>query len=259
MSNFSTFMAKEWRENLRTKRVLVLSCVFLIVAISTPLITRFMGEFMAIFITDADDATQALINIFGNLGWRDSYAQFYSQFDLVLFGIIFMYMGITSREISSGTASLLFSKGLGFWPFTLAKFVMTNVLLAVIAMVSVLVAHIYTVILFEEGGALGDVLLGGLVFCIGLLVLLAIILFCSSQTKSSAVSGGMAVGIYFGLMLVSAIPNVGRFSPINLFRYPVAISAGYRVEDLWAALISGAVVIAIALFFAVHGLKRAEG
>ena len=259
MNNFSSFLAKEWHENLRTKRVLVLSCVFLLVAISTPLMTRFMGEFMAMFITDTDEITQALVTAFGNLGWRDSYAQFYSQLDLVLFGIIFMYMGIISREISSGTASLLFSKGLGFWSFTLAKLAMAHALLAVITMVSVLVAHLYTVILFEEGGAIGDVLYGGAVFCVGLLVLVAIIMFCSAQTKSSAVSGGMAVGIYFAMMLLSAIPNIGRFSPINLFRYPIAISAGYQVEDMWAAFLAGVIAIVVALFFTVRGLRRAEG
>jgi len=262
MNNYFAFLKKEFVENLRTKRLLVLSCVFLFFAITTPFLTRFMGEFLGLLLPGDDAATDALIGAMSNTTWIDSYIQYYSQVAQIgIFAILFMFMSIVSRELSTGTASLLFSKGLGFWSFLMAKFSMATILTTLVSIVSAFVAFAYTVLLFDEGGSIGDVFLGAIAFSIGVQMILAIILFCSSHTKSSGVAGGMSVGIYFLMILTNIIPNIGRFSPMQLFSHPVTISVGEAsaIEGLWVNIILAFAVTAVALFFAARGLSKAEG
>ena len=260
MANYMTFMRKELMENLRTKRLLVLGCVFVFFGITGALLARYMGEFFALLMPAGDEMGDALIAAMGSPTWQDSYVQFYSQLSQIgVLAVLFMYMSTVQREIRTGTANLMFSKGLGFAPFILSKFTMAVVLTALITVVSALVTYAYTFLLFDEAGQLGHILLGALIFGLGLLMLLAVVIFCSSLTKSSAVSGGLSFGAYILLLLVSAIPRIGPFSPFQLFSHPVAISMGHFADELVPNILIALAVTVLALFFAVERLKKAEG
>jgi len=260
MHNFHTFMHKELVESLRTKRLLVLGCVFLFFAITTPLLTRYMGEFFGMVMPAGDEANAAIIAAMSNMSWYDSYIQFYSQLAQIgVWSVLFMYMGTVAREIRTGTASLLFSKGLGYMPFVLAKFVMGIVLVTIVTVVSALVAHLYTYLLFGEAGQVSYVIYGALVFSLGAAALLGIIILCSSLTKSSAAAGGMSFGIYFLMVLFGVIPRIGAYSPTALFNAPAAISLGDFADTLLVTGIVAAVVAIVALVCATRALMRAEG
>ena len=260
MANYMTFMGKELTESLRTKRLLVLACVFLLFAISGALLARYMGEFFALIMPAGDDLGDALIAAMGDPTWQDSYVQFYSNLSQMgVLAVLFMYMGTVQREIRTGTGSLLFSKGLGFTPFILAKFTMGALLTALVTVASALVTYVYTFLLFGEAGQIGHVMLGALVFSLGLLMLLAVVIFCSSLTKSSAVSGGLSFGAYVLFLLVSAVPRIGRFSPFQLFSHPVAISMGHFAEELVPNIVIALALAALALVLAVWRLRKAEG
>jgi len=260
MSNYMTFMKKELTENLRTKRLLVLGCVFLFFGVTGALLARYMGEFFSLIMSADDEMGQALIQVMQDPNWYESFVQFYSQLGQIgVFAVLFMYMGTVQREIRTGTASLMFSKGLGFGSFILAKFSMAVIITTLITVVSAIVTYLYTFLLFGEAGQMSDVLLGALVFSFATLMLLAIIIMCSSFTKSSAVSGGLSIGVYFILILSSIIPRIGRFSPQNLFGLPVAISRGIFADELLVNILIAAAVAVIALFVATERLKKAEG
>ena len=260
MANYFTFMRKEFTESLRTKRLLVLGCVFIFFAITGALLARYMGEFFALVLPAGDELGQALIDAMTDPNWYESYVQFYSNIGQIgILAVLFMYMGTVQREIRTGTASLMFSKGLGFGSFILAKFTVAVILTTVITVVSTLVTYVYTFLLFGEAGQIGNILTGSLVFSLGTLMLLSIIILCSSLTKSSAVSGGLSFGVYFVLIISAAIPRIGRFSPQNLFSYPVAISTGHFADELTVSILLAVAITIIALFFATERLKKAEG
>ncbi|MCL2287191.1 MAG: ABC transporter permease [Firmicutes bacterium] len=261
MSNYITFMGKELTENLRTKRLLVLGCVFLFFAITGALLARYMGEFFAFIMPSYDETSQLLIEAMGNPSWQEAYVQFYSQIGQIgVIAILFMYMGTVQREIRTGTASLMFSKGLGFGSFILAKFTMAVIITTVITAVSALVTYVYTFLLFEEAGHIGNILTGSLVFSIGVLMMLSVIILGSSLTKSSAVSAGISTGIYFALILSTIIPHIGSFSPFNLLSHPIAITVtGTFPSELTVNILLAITIAVIALFFATQRLKKAEG
>jgi len=260
MSNFTTFLRKELKENMRTKRILVLACVFIFFAIVGALMARYMGEFFAMVLPSDDAATPLLIEAMGNPRWEEAYVQLYSQLGQIgILAVLFMYMGTVQREIKSGTASLMFSKGMGFAPFILAKFTMAGIITTVVTVASALVTYVYTFLLFEEAGQIGYVIFGSLVFSAAVLTMLAVVMLCSSLTKSSAVSGGLSFGAFFLLLAISAIPRIGVYTPFSLFSFPVAISLGDVPQQLLVCVLVSAGLAVVSLFLAVRAIKRAEG
>jgi len=260
MSNYLTFLRKEFIENMRTKRILVLACVFVFFAITGALLARYMGEFFALIMPSDDETAQMLIELMGNPRWEEAYIQFYSQLGQIgILAVLFMYMGIVQREIRTGTASLMFSKGMGFVPFILAKFTMAGIITTVITVVSALVTYVYTLLLFEEAGQIGNVIFGSLIFSAATLMMLAVVVMCSSLTKSTAVSGGLSVGAFFLLLLIGSLPRIGVYSPFSLFSFPLAISLGDIPEQLLVCILISAGLAIVSLFLAIRAVKRAEG
>jgi len=261
MSKFFIFLRKEFTENMRTKRFLVLACVYLFFAITAPLLTRFMGEFLGLFIpAGGDESMDLMVAAFSNAQWFESYAQLYGNLgQMGIFAVMFMYMNTIRKEVATGTASLMFSKGLGYVQFVLAKFTMAAVILFVITVISSLIAYVYTYLLFDQAGSIGHVLIGSVIFTAGSLMILAIIMLFSSIAKSSASSVGMTVGVYFIMIFATLIPNVQRFVPLNLLSFPVAVSVGEYPSELLSNMIIGTVIVMLALLGAVSALKRSEG
>jgi len=254
MNNFRAFLGKELMENLRTKRLLVMLCVFLFFAISSPLLARYMGELFALLLPGEDEMSQSLLAIMGEPVWMDSYGQLYANLgQLGALTVLLLYMGSILREKRDGSADLVFTKGLGSGAFVLAKFTVAGALTLGVTLASVLVGYIYTLLLFGYGGNIIDVLLGGLAFGAFLLMLLAVTLLCSAVAKSTAVSAVLGLSVFFLLIFISALPRIGRFSPGNLLASgPFEITLGHSPDGF-------AVMMAITIAITVISLWAAAG
>ena len=260
MYSFKSFFAKEIWENIRTKKVLALGIVFLMFAMSGPLLARFMGEFLELMLPAGDDLAYAMLAAMGNPVWQDAFLQYYSNLTQIgLASIIFIFMGLIQREVKSGTSSLMFSKGLGFKAFVLAKFTSASLYIMAISIISGLVAFAYTFLLFEEAGNFLHVMAGALVFGLGSIFIVALVIMCSAFSKSSAIAGGLSFGAFILFLLIGAIPQVGQYSPYALFNQAIAITMGYVDRYLWWSLISAIAIGSLALVMAISRLKRAEG
>jgi len=244
LNNYFTFLGKELTENLRTKKLLVLVCVFLSFAMTSPLLTRFMGEFFALLLPG--DEAEAMLAMFGTPVWIDSYVQLYGNLGQIgAITVLLLFMGSILKEKSSGTADLVFTKGLQPAAFVLAKFTIAGVLVLVTTLISVLVGYVYTVVLFEYGGNIGNVLLGGLVFGVFLLMIVAIIMLCSSFVKSTAISAVLGFSAFFFFIVLTAIPRIGVFTPGMLMASsPISFTLGQVPDGFLVSLI---VTIAITI------------
>jgi len=246
MHNYFAFLGKELMENLRTKKLLVLVCVFFSSAITSPLLTRYMGEFFALLLPADDEIGQLMAAALGAMTWADSYAQLYGNLgQMGALTILLLFMGIILREKSSGTADLVFTKGLQPSVFVLAKFTVSGLITLAVTFASVLIGYVYTLLLFEYAGSLVHVLMGGLVFGVFLLMMLAVITFCSAIAKSTPISAvlGLAAFMFFGFTAI--IPRIGRFSPGTLMAaFPLEITAGRMPDGLGVNI---AITVAIAI------------
>jgi len=256
MNHYLVFLEKEWRENLRTNKLLILLCVFLFFALSSPLMMRYMAEILGLLLT-GDDAV--MLSLFPTTTWQDSYRGFYS--DLTFTGaivIIFMFMGLILREKKSGTADLVFCKGVCPTPFVLAKFTVASLVSLLSLLGAIITAYYTTLILFEEAGRVLHVLAGAGAYGVFLLLAVAWVLFSSTAAKSTAVSAVLGFSGILGLMTLGAIPRVGRFIPTGLMTRNAEITGGFYYPDFAAHLFIALGLTALILFLTIHKLKKQE-
>jgi len=258
VNNFAAFAGKEVLESIRSKRLFVMLCVFMVLTIMNVLMARFMAEIIAA-IMSADGGAQIVIEVPPTV-WTDSYAQVYSGFvEMGMFAMIMLFMGIILREKRTGTIDLMMAKGVTPFVFVLAKYAVAAAIVLLSLFASILVAYGYTFVLFDYAGNIGDVLFGAVAFSVFLLMMLAITFLWSAVAGSTAISAVLGVASYFALMFLDMIPVVNRFSPGGIFSYSVSLSIGGGQERL---LIRAAVALAIAvicLFLATQSLKKREG
>ncbi|MCL2499850.1 MAG: ABC transporter permease [Defluviitaleaceae bacterium] len=257
MNHYLVFLEKELTENIRTKKMLVLVCVFFFFAFTGPLFARYMAEIFE-FLLPAAEAEQFMA-LFPAATWTDSYVQFYSNLSQMgAIVIIFMFMGLVLREKRNVTADLVFCKGVSPTPFILAKFTVSSVISLLCLMLAILINYGYTVFLFGEGGRIGYVLAGAAAFGVFLTMLIAWVVLASTLAKSTAISATYGFLGFFGMLTLSALPRIGRFLPTGLMTHNVSITMGDFYPDFAAHMGIAAGMTLSFLALAVYLLKRQE-
>ena len=245
-------------ELLRTKRLLGLGVVFLFFAITSPLLARYMTEFIALLVP-ADEAIGLLIP---DPVWTDSYAQFYSNISQIgNITLIFLLMGAIASEKQLGTADLLLTKGLGYGAFVLTKFTVIAVAVVLTILVSGVVVHFYTVALFETAGGLAGAILGTLAYSLFLLLIVALTLFCGAIAKSTVFTALLAFLGFLAISALSALPRVGDYLPGNLLARSMELTGGVLEWDatLWGPLGTTLGLTVVLLAVTVLVLRKQEG
>ena len=256
MRNYRVFLQKEWMEFFRNKRFLGLGVVFLLFAFSSPILARFMLEFLAMLLP-GEEMFQMLLP---EPAWIDSYAQFYGNIEQIgSITMILLFMGVVSSEKQRGTADLMFTKGLCRMSFVLSKFTVLAVSVFVTTMISVLIVFGYTFLLFDTAGDFGSVLFGGFVFFIFFLLLLALIILCSSFAKTSVNAALLSFLGFLGIIFISSIPRIGTYLPGRLLSHSRMITFGETPEGLLIGILVTLLLTAVTLYAAIRLLRRQEG
>jgi len=256
MRNYFVFLGKEIMELLRTKKLLGIGCIFLFFAFTSPLLARYMAEFLALLVP-ADEMLGFLIP---DPNWMDSYAQFYSN--LVQIGsltILLLFMGTITSEKSRGTKELVLTKGFSHTGFVLSKFTVIAGTVLITSLVSTGIVFIYTNVLFDTAGNFADVFLGALVYALFAITVVALTILASALAKTSVVAAMIGMLGFFGIFILSSIHRLGDYLPGNLSGRAVEITSGYYHAHLVGNIIVALVFITACLALSILTLKKQEG
>jgi len=247
MTGFWPMLKKEFKEQLRTFRFLIVGGVFLLFGLTTPLTLKFLpdilklsGEQIPIEIPPPT-AVQSLSEYLSTIG----------QLGVLI--TVLVAMGAVANEIRHNTAMITLSKPLSYGAFINAKFVaLASTFIASLAIASVF-CYAYTVWLIGNTDIMSYVganLLTGLflIFCI------ATTLFCSSLFKSYIAAGGLAFAVLILLAALSAIPVVGDYLPGKLLSWGATLLEARAVSYWWSLSVT-----AIATVGLLFGAQRIMG
>jgi ABC-2 type transport system permease protein len=225
MRNYLTFLGKEVTENLRTKKLLVLVCVFGTFAILSPVLARYIGELFNMLLPA--DEVEMFNAIFGDPHYSQAYAQFYSNMlQIGTLAVILLFMGTILREKKSGTADLMLTKGLTPATFVAAKFTVAACFTLITTVAAVLITYLYTYVLFGEAGSPANVLLSGLMFYAYLLMTIGTVIFFSSIARGMGTSAVFSMLFFFVTLIVSSLPRFGPYTPGAMLNWPTLIAGG---------------------------------
>jgi ABC-2 type transport system permease protein len=259
---------KEWLEQRRTYRLLIVSVVLALFGLLSPLFARYTRELVRMAAPMGEEIIK-LIPPPTAADAVDQYLKNISQFGVLL--TLLMTMGTMSLEKDRGTAALMLSKPLSRSAFVLAKFASLGLTFGIGLLLAGAAGFYYTRVLFGPPDPLGWLGLNALTL-VFLLVYVALTLLCSTLTKSQVLAGGMSFGVWMALSLLGAIPGIGDYLPRQLTDWAARLAKGrgavslgdlsplidVRDGSFWPALAVSLGLIAASLMAACLIFKRQE-
>lgn len=258
MTGFATLLRKELLESWRTMRLPVVAGLFLFVGISSPLLARFLPEIVELAAGDlagslpippptAADAVEQLQKNLGQFG---------------AFAAIVLAMGSVAGEIDRGTAAFVLVRPVGRASFLVAKVVSIGLVLAIGVALAVVVAWIYTAILFEPMPVEGWVGLGMLGW-LGLAVWAAITFLASVVTGSAAAAAGLGFVGLLVLSIAAVVPAISSVTPAGLTAPAMALATGTASPsalgtDLWLPVVASVGIVVATVLLALASFRRRE-
>jgi len=255
MTGGLVLLRKELLESWRTLRLPIVTGLFLLVGLSSPLLAKFLPEIIKAATGDqlpsipipkpvaADAATQLWKNV--------------AQFGAI--AAIVLAMGSVAAEKERGTAAFVLSKTVSRGAFLAAKVASIGAVLAIGVVLATAVAWFYTAVLFEPlpvAGWVGFAVLAWL----GLAVWGAITFAGSVVTGSTAAAAGIGFVGLLVLSIASAIPTIGDYLPGGLAGPAIGMAAGTEVSasDVATAVAGTLVLIVLAIVVAAWSFRNQE-
>lgn len=250
---FGTAVRKELMQLWRTKRVLVVTAVFLLFGLISPLTAKFTPELLK-SIEGAEQFAD-LIPTPTNVDSLAQYVKNITQFGFII--AILLGMGAVAGERERGTAAMVLSKPLPRWAFVLSKFTAQAIVYAAAFLLAGLAAFYYTLVLFEPF-QLGPFLLGNGLLLVWLWVFTAVTLLGSVWGKGTGGAAGIALAGSVLLLLAGSLPRWGQAAPSGLVAWASQLGLDTAVTANGGALAGSFVLIVVFLVTAVALIERAE-
>ncbi|MDR2167047.1 MAG: ABC transporter permease subunit [Clostridiales bacterium] len=256
MNKFLVFSGKELLEAWRNSRLLILAAIFLFFAVVSPLLSRYLNEFIAMLLPPE----QAGLIATPPPHWRDAYLQFFGNLNQIgMITLILITMGVVSGEKRRGTAALMMVKGLGHTNFILSKFMVLSLVIFVVLLASVIINHSLTLALFGEGAAANNLIFGFLVYWLFCMLILSLIILSSTLAKSTLTAAAFGFLGFMAMAIISALPRIREAFPYTVSARAAEITtAGYHASWLWANIVAAIATIALFLALSIRILKSKE-
>ncbi|MCL2773631.1 MAG: ABC transporter permease subunit [Oscillospiraceae bacterium] len=254
MNSFNLFFRKEIVELVKTVKGVVLTIVFLFLAISAPLITKLTPEILkAAGGSASQDEMNVLTSIIPTPTSVESYKQFVSNFSTIgLLAIIIVFAGIVANEKAKNTAAYILTKNISRTQFIFSKFASAVVFILVSLIISAGVLKLYTDLLFDDN--LVDfkyfIIFFAFLF-LYIFFILTIVLFSSIISKNVTSATFIAFLIFIAFSILPSIPKIGKYTPAKLNDLGIMLQST-KVSDLTINII---VTVLCSVAFILIGIK----
>jgi ABC-2 type transport system permease protein len=238
MKKYIAFTKKEFMEQLRTYRVLILFSVFFLFGLMSPLLAKLLPEILS------GMEIQGMVITIPEPTALDAYTQFFKNMaQMGMIVILLVFGGILSNELSRGTLVNILAKGLGRPTVILAKYTAMVVMWTAVLVFSGLINQAYTVYLFDVSDVKHTVYA---IFCLWLFVAYVLSLIILSSTLTAGSFGGLILtaAALAALLILDVFPKLEKVNPIYLSSKNMAFITGeLSPADSWIPVLITAVLI----------------
>lgn len=238
MRTYLAFTKKEFVENLRTYKLMIMGAVFLIFGILSPLTAKFIPDILK--MAGIDPAAMGM----SSPTVMDSWAQFFkntSQMGLLVLVIVFC--GSMANEFSKGTLVNILTKGMKRSTVILSKFTMASIIWTVSYLLCLAVCWCYTAFYFTTSG-LNNIFISFFSMWMYGILLIALVIFGGVLFKNIFGSLLLTGGVTVVMTLLNIIPKFQEYNPITLSSDNMALLMAQKgVSDVFPAVLICAILI----------------
>lgn len=244
MIGFIAFTKKEFLEQLRTYKLLIMGSVFFLFGMMSPLLAKLLPDIMSgmtvegmTFIIPEPTVIDAYIQFFKNL----------TQMGIIV--ILLVFGGTLSNELTRGTLINILAKGLPRHTVILSKYTGALTLWTLSYLLAAVTNYGYAVYLFEDASVQN--LLFSL-FCLWLFGAFVLSLIFLSSTIIGGNFGGlvMTAAVLSSLLAINVFPKAQKFNPIYLSSHNVELLQGTIRPDTFTKSLCITIALILGCMFA---------
>jgi ABC-2 type transport system permease protein len=253
MRAYLAFTKKEFTENLRTYKLMIMTVVFLIFGVMSPLFAKFTPEILKAAGVDASALGM------GTPTAMDSFAQFFKNVgQLGLVVLVIVFCGTMANELSKGTLINILTKGMKRSTVILSKFTMATVIWTVSYLLCLAVTYAYTAYYFGIGNISNAFLTFFSMWLFGVL-LVALVILGGVLFKNIYGSLLLTGGIVIVMMIVNVFPKLQKYNPITLSGDNMQlITAQKAASDFIPAVIVCAVLTVVSVIASIMVFNKKQ-
>lgn len=253
MRQFKALLLKEWRESVRSFKIVWIPLVFVLLGISDPLMNYFM-----------EDILQAV----GNMpdGFMMTMPEFQpadlliastGQFQTIgLLVLITAYIGSVSRERQNGTATLLYVRPMSFTALFFSKWIVASTIAVISAMAGYAGSMYYTALLYGTVDLQKFLAMLG-TYCIWLLFVMALTVAMSAAFQTSVAAAVTIILIPVGLLVDTLIGSFWSVTPWKLAKYGTGLlTDNVLMKNYWYTLLVILVLIVVIVGLGIKMSKK---
>ncbi|MDD5018621.1 MAG: ABC transporter permease subunit [Eubacteriales bacterium] len=246
MRGYIAFTRKEFTEQIRTYKTLIMLAVFVVFGMMSPLLAKLMPEFLSSMAIEGVKITMA------DPTYLDAYTQFFKN--ITQMGIIvtlLVFSGCVSSEVTKGTLINILSKGISRSAVIISKYTASVTLWTLSFAAAAAVNYGYTAYLFGSHST-HNLLLSCLCLWLFGAFVISVTFFASTLTKGNY--GGLLVtaAILGVLLMLNMMPESVRYNPVSLAANNMAllnntVSTADMMAALGVTLVSTVLCLTVAL------------
>lgn len=226
MNATTAMLRKEFVEQWRTSKLLIMAASFIVLGVSGPVTTKFLPD-----ILKSSAGQKGLIITLLHPPTADDFVlSFFNQMtQLPVLILILVAMGTVAGEREHGTHVFVLTKPVSRTQFIVAKYIAYLTVLVGVVIVTAGVAAYYTYLLADTGTlAVGPFVVLTLAMLSSMTLVLALVVLFSSLFKSAVAAGGVSFIVYELLVVLAGLlpPDVGKYWPLNFLSTAPAIISG---------------------------------
>lgn len=251
MRGFLAFTKKEFLEQLRTYRWLIVLAVFFLFGMMSPLLAKLTPD-----ILSSMDMGGIKLEL-PKPTLMDAYAQYFKNMtQMGILVVLLVFGGLLSNELVKGTLVNILSKGLSRAAVLLSKYTAAVILWSLGFLLSAAVNYAYTVYLFKDGSAPN---LMFSLFCLWLFGCFIIALILLSSVAAPGSFGGLilSAAVLAILLVIGIFPKTEKYNPVTLVSKNTALLNGTgKPDDLYLTAAITAVLIVLCMMAAALLFKK---
>lgn len=242
MKTWIAFMKKEWMEQIRNSRLLILGLLFLIFGIMNPAIAKLTPWIVEMMMESMEDAGLAVIEV--KVDALTSWTQFYKNIPMALIAFVLLQSNIFTKEYQSGTLVLALTKGLERYKVVLAKTIILAMTWTGGYWLCYGVTYVYNAYFWDNGIAQNLTIAAMYWWLVGIWIIAWMVFFSVMGSNNSIVLLGTG-GVYFAVFIASMIPKITVYMPTKLMNGMALLMGDVEPRDYIEALVVASVTMAV--------------
>ena len=248
MKTLMAFMKKEWMEQIRSSRLMILGLLFLAFGIMNPAIAKLTPWMMEMLAESMEEAGLAVTEV--KVDAMTSWTQFYKNIPMALIAFVLLQSNIFTKEYQSGTLILALTKGLERYKVVLAKTIVLISTWTAGYWLCYGVTYVYNAYFWDNSIASHLEISAVYWWLVGIWVIALMILFSVMSSSNSGVLLGTG-GVFFAVYLLSLIPKLKEYMPTELMGGMNLLIDATKPDDYIKSLIVAGVSMIVCFMISI--------